>query len=75
VILNNILLIDDDTTLNYLNAKLIEKSGFVKKVITSNYANIALHDLRHTMYKAPDQFPDLIFLDLNMPYGWMGIFR
>jgi CheY-like chemotaxis protein len=72
MILNNILLIDDDTTLNFLHTKLIERSGFVKKVMTSNYANIALHDLKNILNTTPDLFPELIFLDLNMPYmdGW-----
>ncbi|MGI8952614.1 MAG: response regulator [Chitinophagaceae bacterium] len=70
--INTLLLIDDDTTLNFLHTKLIERARFAQKVIAMNYANIALDELKKLLYTTPDELPEIIVLDLNMPYmdGW-----
>jgi len=70
--INTLLLIDDDTTLNYLHTKLIERARLAQKIIAMNYANIALDELRKLSSSTPDELPEIIVLDLNMPYmdGW-----
>lgn len=67
----NFFLIDDDTTSNFLNEKMVEKTGLAKHIKVFNYANIALHEL-HQLLQHPIDFPDLIFLDIEMPFmnGW-----
>ena len=68
----NVCLIDDDTTSNFLDARMIESSMFAKKVATHNYANIALEELKQLLLHNASEFPDIIFLDIKMPYmdGW-----
>jgi CheY-like chemotaxis protein len=68
---SNFFLIDDDTTSNFLNEKLVEKIGLAKHIKVFNYANIALHELNQLLQQ-PADFPDLIFLDIQMPFmnGW-----
>jgi len=68
---NTFFLIDDDTTSNFFNENLIKNTGLVKNIKTFNYANIALHQLQK-MLEDPTTFPDLILLDIRMPFmnGW-----
>jgi CheY-like chemotaxis protein len=68
---NNFFLIDDDTTSNFLNEKMVEKTGLAKHIKVFNYANIALNELQQLL-QHPGDFPDLIFLDIQMPFmdGW-----
>jgi response regulator of citrate/malate metabolism len=71
MLFNNFFLIDDDTTSNFLNENLIKNIGLVKSIKTFNYANIALNELKQSIENSID-FPDIILLDINMPYmnGW-----
>jgi CheY-like chemotaxis protein len=71
--LNKVLFIDDDSVALMLNGKLVEKTLFAKKTVTAlngklglDYLNKLLSDQKHST------FPELIFLDLNMPVmdGW-----
>jgi CheY-like chemotaxis protein len=72
---NNFFLIDDDTTSNFLYARLIENNMITKKIKIFNYANIALDELKHLALIDSMDFPDLILLDIQMPYmnGWQFI--
>lgn len=72
---NNFFLIDDDTTSNFLDARLIENTSISKKLKVFNYANIALDELKKLALIDPMEFPDLILLDIQMPYmnGWQFI--
>ena len=69
--INNILLIDDDNIFNFLNKKIIQKSLItlsIKSYVNPAKALEALRDISAT----PDIFPEIIFLDINMPImdGW-----
>jgi len=66
-----IFLIDDDPIANLISSKVIEmNSGF--KVVGAIYACEALGQLRQWSTSPTDQFPEIIFLDVNMPVmdGW-----
>lgn len=71
MLFNTFFLIDDDTTSNFLNENLIKNIGLIKTIKTFNYANIALNELKRSLENSID-FPDVILLDINMPYmnGW-----
>lgn len=72
--LQEVLLIDDDKILNFVNLRLFKKEGFSRVICLENGQD-ALEYMK-TKYIGPkmehDQNPVLIFLDLNMPYmnGW-----
>jgi len=61
-----VLLIDDNEIDNFVAKKVIEKSGFAKKVITVQSARNALEYL-NTENSSKDELPDIIFLDIGMP--------
>jgi CheY-like chemotaxis protein len=71
--LDKILCIDDDPITLMLCKKVINKSFFSDEIITSQNGEEALNyftTIRKT--KDKNQYPQLIFLDLNMPImgGW-----
>ncbi|MEM1122658.1 MAG: response regulator [Bacteroidota bacterium] len=72
----NILLIDDDETTNFVNARILKKMGLVKTLQIAENGQEALNYLTCDgpfVAKAPNYpRPDLIFLDINMPImnGW-----
>jgi len=74
--LNCILLIDDDAATNFLNNTIIEETACALQVKTKQTARAALNYLadssRLTSPGNISSFPDLIFLDINMPAmdGW-----
>ena len=65
------MLIDDDEIHSNLCYELILKSGITQSVSIYNDAEEALEFIRENTSK-PDVLPDLIFLDINMPFmdGW-----
>ncbi|WP_324673919.1 response regulator [Hymenobacter sp. GOD-10R] len=67
--LSSILLVDDDSTNNFLNELLLNKLGVAERILIAENGTQALSLLEHT--KDPSE-PALILLDVNMP-GLTGI--
>jgi len=65
-------LIDDDSVTNFVNAKIIKLAAPAFEVIAYTNATMALRELRQCLAAAPEQLPDFILLDINMPEvdGW-----
>ena len=63
----NILLIDDDPSINFLNKLVIEKSAIQAEVNVHTNATEALSELSNSSLN-----PKMILLDINMPImnGW-----
>ncbi len=70
--IKNILLIDDDNIFNFINKKIITMGNFAENVRSYIDAAKALAELNLLCEKGGDNFPDIIFLDINMPLmdGW-----
>ncbi len=68
---NCIMLIDDNKDDNYFHERTIRKSGLKSTIIKKESALEALEYLK-AKHEHPDEHPDLIFLDINMPGmdGW-----
>ena len=68
--LKKVLLIDDDDTVNFINRKLIERSDLTEEIVVQSSVLTALEVLRSEVDQG--QFPELIFVDINMPEldGW-----
>lgn len=68
--LSTVLLIDDDAISSYLNQQLLEEMENIDNIICFTNGQEALDYLK-IAYASPGDggsiFPDLIFLDLNMP--------
>lgn len=69
---NNVFLIDDDGVFNFITARTIKNLTFAEKVTTFDNAQTAFQELQQLSRYKPEEFPDMIFLDLNMPKmnGW-----
>ncbi|MDA9555207.1 response regulator [Pelobium sp.] len=67
----HILIIDDDEINNFIAAKLIDKIPPQAKVTTCLNGQEGI-DYVKSMLNNQDEFPDIIFLDINMPImnGW-----
>lgn len=74
--LNCVLLIDDDEPTNFLNSMLIEEANCTKYIQVVQSGQEALNYLNNTERFSNENgefpFPDLVFLDINMPAmnGW-----
>ncbi|MVN20696.1 response regulator [Mucilaginibacter arboris] len=68
----NIMLVDDDEINNFITVKLIRKA-FPDSVL-STYLNgrLAIDRLKDILQHQPENIPDYILLDINMPVmnGW-----
>ena len=64
--MKNILLVDDDSIFNFLNSKMLEKTGLANEVHTALNGKQAI-DLLNSYYMKASSLPDIILLDLNMP--------
>lgn len=69
--LNNILLVDDDAAVNFINSFLLRKMDCADKITIRENAILALDYLKNN-FSDGNAAPDLIFLDINMPCmnGW-----
>ncbi|ALW86897.1 hypothetical protein AUC43_18525 [Hymenobacter sedentarius] len=62
-----ILLVDDDYTNNFLNAKLLQRFDATAQVLTALNGQEALDVLRTHCQSPSRRCPVLVFLDINMP--------
>lgn len=69
--LETIFLIDDDAIQLKVSSKMIERVIPIRKIVSFPGADVAL-DFIQEHRADPDQLPDIILLDLNMPEmsGW-----
>jgi len=69
--MSSILLIDDEETFNFLHTEVIRRMGPSNEVI-SFYRAIEAHSYLESIGTSGRLWPDVIFLDINMPgiNGW-----
>lgn len=70
--INQVLLVDDDPISNIINEKIIQTSKCSMSVKSYLNASEALDYLKQRLHADLTKFPDVIFLDINMPEmnGW-----
>ena len=67
-ILHSVLLVDDDSTTNYLNQLLLTRLGVAERILVAENGEQALHTLTHSCCGPESALcPQLILLDMNMP--------
>lgn len=73
---NLVLLVDDNDTDNFISKRIIEITKFAKRVEVKNSGKSALEYLEKAQNN-PDELPDVIFLDINMPIvdGFVFLFE
>ncbi len=66
-----VLLVDDDTIYQYIASKTLDATGLTQKIITCSNGEEAYRFLEKNMNN-PQELPDIILLDVNMPImnGW-----
>lgn len=62
-----VMLVDDNETDNFISEKIIEMSGFAEQVISMESGTSALEYLEKNS-AIVENIPDVIFLDINMPF-------
>jgi CheY-like chemotaxis protein len=66
--LSSVLLVDDDSTTNFLNKLLLTRMGVAEQVLVAENGEQALRMLAQTCSESVDPTcPQLILLDMNMP--------
>ena len=67
----DVLILDDDDVSNFIYKKIIESSGIASNIVTFQKGRLALEYLIDKANSKAD-FPDMIFIDINMPVmnGW-----
>lgn len=65
--LKSVLLVDDDTTTNYLNKLLLTRLGIAEQLLVAENGRDALATLRLLCGEGAPDCPSLILLDINMP--------
>ena len=73
--MKRVILIDDDQVNSFVCESIIRSISFAKEVLVFEQAEEAHNYLSHVASTRPDEFPELIFLDINMPGmdGWQFI--
>jgi CheY-like chemotaxis protein len=67
-VLTSVLLVDDDSTTNFLNKLLLTRMGVAEQVLVAENGEQALRTLDHACGAPTDPTcPRLILLDMNMP--------
>lgn len=66
------MLVDDDEINNFISVKLIKKTLLNTEISTCLNGKFAIEQLLEIKNTSPDQLPDYILLDINMPImnGW-----
>jgi CheY-like chemotaxis protein len=70
--IRSLFLIDDDRIFNMIHTRIMESKSFAQKIQPFHNAKQALKALRDISTQQPEDFPEMIFLDINMPAmdGW-----
>ena len=71
-----VMLVDDNETDNFISEKIIEMTGFAERVTAMDSGSSALEYLRNNS-ENEEAIPDVIFLDINMPFvdGFVFLFE
>ena len=64
--IGTVMLVDDNDTDNFISKRIIEITKFSSNVIVKNSGKSALDYLLECK-DSPEEIPDIIFLDINMP--------
>ncbi len=64
---NRALIIDDDEINNFICIKNMKDSGFAESASYCLRGEEGLEELRDATQNRPEDIPDVIFLDINMP--------
>lgn len=67
---NYVMLIDDNELDNFINQKTLETINFARKIFINSSSTSALeylHNIELSKSKGHNLFPDIIFVDINMP--------
>ena len=64
--LDLVMLVDDNDTDNFISKRIIEITGFSNRVEVKNSGRAAL-DYLNVNQNNPEELPNIIFLDINMP--------
>ena len=62
-----VLLVDDDTTTNFINEELLNSLGVTDRVLVTHNGQQALDLLADDRRETSPAYPVLVFLDVNMP--------
>lgn len=65
--LSSVLLVDDDSTTNFLNERLLKKLGVADHILVARNGEEALMALAQACGSTGNSCPVLILLDINMP--------
>lgn len=65
--IKRVLLIDDDEINNFICIKNMKDIQFAENVSYCLRAKEGLEELKESLLHRPEDFPDIIFLDINMP--------
>jgi CheY-like chemotaxis protein len=68
----NVCLIDDDKIYQFTSRKILESTGLAKNILSFYNGSEAIGFFKEKLTQGPNELPDVIFLDINMPVmnGW-----
>jgi CheY-like chemotaxis protein len=64
---STVLLIDDNELDNFINQKVMEAHCFAETIYTASNGRSAIDLIKNLQLIAEETFPEIIFIDLNMP--------